>query len=91
MSEVYRLVLMPTALRALETKLKPAAAFALFEFMNGALCEQSRRVGKPLHEPFEGFLTARRGAYRVIYRIEDADHTVRVLTIDQRSGVYRPH
>ena len=90
MSEAYRLVLMPTALRALETKLKPAVAFALYEFMDGVLCEQPRKVGKPLHEPFEGFLSARRGAYRVIYRIEDADHTVRVLTIDVRSDVYRP-
>ena len=25
----------------------------------------------------------------VIYRIEDADHTIRVLTVDYRSDVYR--
>jgi len=81
MSESYRLVLMPTALKALETKLKPAAAFALYEFMDGVLCEQPHRVGKALHEPFEGYLSARRGAYRVIYRIEDADHTVNRSTI----------
>ena len=84
MSETYKLVLMPTALKALETKLKPAAAFALYEFMDGVLCEQPRTVGKPLHDPFKGFLSARRGAYRVIYRLEDADHTVRMLTIDRR-------
>ncbi|MCL2653649.1 MAG: type II toxin-antitoxin system RelE/ParE family toxin [Propionibacteriaceae bacterium] len=59
--------------------------------MDGALCAEPRRVSKPLAEPFDGYLSARRGAYRMIYRIEDADHTVRVLTIDHRSDVYRPY
>jgi len=89
MSEPYRLVLMPSAIKALETKLKPSAAFALYEFMDSALCAQPRRVGKPLAKPYDGYLSARRGAYRMIYRIEDADHTVRVLTIDHRADVYR--
>ena len=90
MSEPYRLVLMPSAIKALETKVKPSVAFALYEFMDGPLCAEPRRVGKPLTAPFEGYLSARRGAYRMIYRIEDADHTVRVLTIDHRADVYRP-
>ena len=91
MSEPYRLVLMPSAIKALETKLKPAAAFALYEFMDSALCAEPRRVGKTLTDPFNGYLSARRGVYRMIYRIEDADHTVRVLTVDNRADVYRPH
>lgn len=90
MSEPYRLVMTPSAIKALETKLKPSAAFALYEFMASVLCTQPRRVGKPLAEPFDGFLSARRGAYRMIYRIEDSDHTVHVLTIDRRADAYRP-
>ena len=91
MGDPYRLVLMPSAVKALDTKLKPAVAFALYEFMNGILCEEPRRVGKPLTTPFEGYLSARRGAYRMIYRNEDSDRTVRVLTIDHRADVYRPN
>ncbi|MCL2465324.1 MAG: type II toxin-antitoxin system RelE/ParE family toxin [Micrococcales bacterium] len=74
----------------METKLKPAAAFALYEFMNADLCEAPRRVGKPLAEPFAGYLSARRGVYRVIYRIDDRTHAVRVLTVDHRADAYRP-
>jgi len=90
MSESYTLTLMPSAVKALETKVKPSVAFALYEFMDSVLCAQPRQVGKPLAEPFNGYLSARRGAYRMIYRIEDRDHTVRVLTIDRRADVYRP-
>jgi len=90
MAEPYELVLMPTAVRALETKIKPAVAFALYEFMSGALCGDPRRLGKALKEPFLGYLSARRGEYRVIYRIDDATHTVRVLMVDHRAGVYHP-
>ena len=57
--------------------------------MDGVLCDQPRRVGKPLAAPLDGYLSARRGAYRVVCRIEDSDHTIRVLTIDHRADVYR--
>ena len=67
---------------------QPSVAFALYEFMDDALCAEPRRVGKPLAEPFDGYLSARRSAYRMIYRIEDADHTARVLTVDRRADVY---
>jgi len=89
MNEPYRLVLMPSAIKALETRLKPAVAFALYGFMDSVLCAEPCRVDKPLAGPFDGYLSARRGAYRMIYRIEDADRTVRVLTIDRRADIYR--
>lgn len=47
----YTLVLMPAAVKALENNLKPAVAFALYEFMDTVLCAQPRRVGKPLTGP----------------------------------------
>ena len=34
---------------------------------------------------------ARRGTYRIVYRIEEANHTVHVLDIDHRAEIYRPH
>jgi mRNA interferase RelE/StbE len=33
---------------------------------------------------------ARRGAYRIVYEIQDDDRTIHVIRIDHRSDVYRP-
>jgi mRNA-degrading endonuclease RelE of RelBE toxin-antitoxin system len=37
-----------------------------------------------------GLHSARRGDYRVIYRIDEGDHRVDVLAIEHRSDAYRP-
>lgn len=86
----YRLVLAPGARRALAENLPAAAAFAAWEFVTGPLLERPRVVGAPLRAPFEGLWRARRGEYRVRYRIDEAGHTVYVLDIDHRRDVYRP-
>lgn len=64
-------------------------AAAIIEFITGALTEQPRVVGKPLHEPLSGVWAARRGAYRVLYRIDEPARTVLVIRIDHRSDAYR--
>lgn len=87
--EPYRLVLAPGARRALAESLPTAAAFAAWEFVNGPLRERPRLVGAPLRAPFEGMWRARRGEYRVRYRIDEAGHTVYVLDIDHRRDAYR--
>jgi mRNA-degrading endonuclease RelE of RelBE toxin-antitoxin system len=46
-------------------------------------------VGKPLHAPLEGRHSARRGTYRVIYRIDDVERQVLVLGVFARSDAYR--
>jgi hypothetical protein len=48
------------------------------------------RVGKPLKLGLAGRHSARRGDYRVIYRIDDQRHLVTVLAIEHRSDIYRP-
>ncbi|MGH3903166.1 MAG: type II toxin-antitoxin system RelE family toxin [Pseudonocardiaceae bacterium] len=61
----------------------------MLDFLDGPLAEHPLRVGKSLVGPLVGCLDARRGTYRVIYRV-DLDHrTVQVLDIDHRSTVYR--
>jgi mRNA-degrading endonuclease RelE of RelBE toxin-antitoxin system len=35
--------------------------------------------------------TARRGSYRIIYRIDDKARTVTVVDVDHRNDVYKPH
>jgi mRNA-degrading endonuclease RelE of RelBE toxin-antitoxin system len=45
-------------------------------------------VGAPLRAPFEGHWRARRGEYRVRYRIDEVTRTVQVLDIDHRRDIY---
>jgi len=85
----YALVLAPGARRALAESLPPVAAFAAWEFVSGPLREYPERVGTPLRAPFEGLWRARRGEYRVRYRIDDATRTVLVVDIDHRRDAYR--
>lgn len=85
----YRVVVTRTASRQLAERLPEAAAAAYVEFIFGPLAENSARVGVPLRVPFEGQWRARRGEYRVRYRIDDPSGTVYVLDADHRHDAYR--
>lgn len=85
----YEVVLAPGARRALAHALPPAAAFAAWEFINGPLRRQPRTVGAPLRAPFDGLWRARRGEYRVRYRIDDDNRRVIIPDIDHRRDAYR--
>lgn len=86
----YELVLTPPAVRAVRTGLPEPVAAAVLEFLTGALTEDPRRVGKRLRGDLAGIYSARRGTYRVLYRINDERKEVVVLRIDHRSDAYRP-
>ena len=45
--------------------------------------------GKPLDEPFDGFYSARRGTYRIIYRIDAAKHLIEIHSIRHRRDAYQ--
>jgi mRNA interferase RelE/StbE len=47
-------------------------------------------VGKPLRSDLAGIHSARRGTYRVLYRINEEGREVIVVRIDHRSDAYRP-
>lgn len=85
----FDLALGPAAKKALADDLSESVAAAIIEFITRALIERPRVVGKPLHEPLQGVWAARRGAYRVLYRIDEPRRTVLVIRIDHRSQVYR--
>ena len=87
----YELVLTPPAMRAVRSGLPEAVAAAVIEFLTGALLQNPRRIGKPLRGQLEGIHSARRGTYRILYRINDATSEVVVIRIDHRSEAYRPH
>jgi mRNA interferase RelE/StbE len=77
------------ARRAL-ARLPEKAATAAVEFLYGSLAATPHRVGKPLRLGLAGLHSARRGDYRVIYRIADGLHRIDVVAIEHRSDVYRP-
>jgi mRNA-degrading endonuclease RelE of RelBE toxin-antitoxin system len=87
--EPYQIVLAPGARRALNDLLPAAAAFAAWEFIMGPLAQKPRAVGAPLRQPFEDLWRARRGEYRIRYRIDEATRTVIVLDVDHRRDAYR--
>ncbi|WP_062518908.1 type II toxin-antitoxin system RelE family toxin [Demequina silvatica] len=89
MSGAYQVVFTGTARRALETGLPEAVAAAAFEFIVGPLASNPRRVGKPLREPLAPLYSARRGDYRVLYRIDDGRIIIEIVTIEHRRDVYR--
>lgn len=71
-------------------RLPEGVAAAVVEFMLGPLCDNPRRVGHPLQRELAGLWSARRGAYRVVYSIDDDEQWVTVLRIDHPADVYRP-
>ena len=87
---LYAIVLSPGARLALTETLPSAAAFAAWEFISGPLAVRPRVVGVPLRDPVDGLWRARRGEYRVRYRIDEANRRVIVLDVDHRRDAYRP-
>jgi mRNA interferase RelE/StbE len=87
----YRLRTTPTVRRSLTERLPEAVAAAAYEFMTGPLLDDPYRVGKRLMPPLADRFSARRGTYRIIYRIDDAAKTVTVVDVNHRGNVYRPH
>lgn len=83
----YELRIAASAGRSL-ARLPEFAAAAIVEFLMGPLIDDPRQLGMPLSHQLAGLYSARRGAYRVIYRIED-ERIVCVVRIDHRADVYR--
>jgi len=84
----YTVVLSAAAKRAVERDLPEAVAVAVVDFLYGALAADPYRVGKPLRFELEGYWSARRGQYRVIYSVHEDQVLVRVVRISHRADVY---
>lgn len=78
---------MGPARRQLE-RLPIAVAAAVVETLE-AIASNPKRLGKPLRFELEGCVSARRGPYRIVYRIDGQTRTVAVLAIAHRADVYR--
>ncbi len=80
--------LSPTAVRALE-KLPHKVAAAIVEFVTVTLPGDPRRLSKPLRYELSGWHVARRGDYRVTFRMLDDDHVLLIGRIEHRAHIYR--
>jgi len=70
--------------------LPEAVATAAIEFMTSALVAEPRRVGRELRDDLAGIWSARRGTYRILYRIVEEPREVVVLRVEHRRDAYRP-
>ena len=87
--EPYELRTTSAVRRALGEILPEAVATAAYEFITGPLLKDPYRIGKRLLPPVDDRFSARRGTYRVIYRIDDKAHVVTVVDVARRRDVYR--
>jgi mRNA-degrading endonuclease RelE of RelBE toxin-antitoxin system len=85
----YEIRFQAAARRAIAERLPETVAAAVLEFCDAAITDNPHRVGKPLFGPLAGCHGARRGTYRIVYRIDDSTRVVHVLDIDHRSDIYR--
>lgn len=80
--------MLPPARRQLDRL--PISVFGAVIETLGAIAGNPRRLGKPLRFELEDCWSARRGPYRIVYRIDDEAHVVWVLAVAHRTDVYRP-
>ncbi|WP_348774375.1 type II toxin-antitoxin system RelE/ParE family toxin [Micromonospora sp. WMMD998] len=85
----YTVMFSRRARRNLHEDLPLEVAIAATETIEHAIAVNPYRVGKPLDEPFDGFHSARRGTYRIIYRINEAKRVVEIHSIRHRRDAYR--
>ena len=88
-AQPYSLRTTPTVRRALSEVLPEAVATAAYEFMIGPLLTEPYRVGKRLLPPLDDRLSARRGTYLIIYRVDDHERVVTVVDVAHRRDAYR--
>jgi mRNA interferase RelE/StbE len=70
-------------------RLPDKVAVAAIELIYGPLVENPHRVVRALRWELEGLRSARRGDYRIVYRIDDDRRVVVIHAIGHRADVYR--
>jgi mRNA interferase RelE/StbE len=71
-------------------RLPVKVAAAIVEVITGPLAENPQRLSKHLRGDLAAYRSARRGDYRVLFRIDDDKRTIVVVAINHRAHIYRP-
>ncbi len=66
-----------------------AVAAAVIDFITGPLLDNPQRLGRELKGDLAGLHSARRGTFRILYRIDDEERVVTVVRVEHRADVYR--
>ena len=66
-----------------------SVAVAVIDFITGSLLDNPQRVGRELRTELARIHSARRGTFRILYRINEEQREVTVLRVDHRREVYR--
>ena len=90
MTEPCGLQVSASTARTIQHTLPEGVAAAVVEFITRTLLDNPHRVGKALRYELDGIRSARRGAFRVLYEIDDERREVTVLRVEHRADVYRP-
>lgn len=85
----YELVVAGPAANAIAQVLAEKVVGAVIDLITGPMLSDPHRVGKPLRRELEGIWSARRGTFRVLYRIDEARREVVVLRVEHRRDIYR--
>jgi mRNA-degrading endonuclease RelE of RelBE toxin-antitoxin system len=86
---VYEIEITAEGLRHLD-RLPEKVRHAALESIFGPIADNPNRLGKPLVGELEGLQSARRGDYRIIYEILEADQVVLIHRVQHRRDAYRP-
>lgn len=78
----------PSAVRGLD-RLPAKIAAAVVEFATVTLPGNPERMSKPLRGEFEGFRSARRGDYRILFSFDEPTGTLLVVRVAHRVDVRR--
>jgi mRNA interferase RelE/StbE len=63
-------------------------ASAVVDLITGPLVVDPHRLGEALAEPWAAAAPARRGDYRIIYRLDEDQLLVEVLVVSHRADAY---
>lgn len=85
---IWPVQLSPSADRAI-ARLPHKVATAIVEFVTATLPGNPERVSMPLRFDLAGWRVARRGDYRVTFRLIDDDRVLYVGRIEHRAHAYR--
>ncbi|MEO7267927.1 MAG: type II toxin-antitoxin system RelE/ParE family toxin [Knoellia sp.] len=77
-----------SAIRDLD-RVPSRVAPAIIECIYGPLAQDPHRVGKPLLEELDGYWSARRGDYRILYSTDDGAVDVVVVRVGHRAHVHK--
>lgn len=84
----WSIELSPGAVRALD-RLPHKIAAAVAEFITATLPTDPYLMSQPLRFELEGWRVARRGSYRVTFRVIDDRHILFIGRIEHRAHAYR--